>query len=118
MCIRDSDKAASIRWNLLTAATPQIIDDHTIVLVMDGKKLTIQAEGTVAIKSRTWSTESPHEYDASTKGTIFVGFEFEVPAKMCIRDSFGRWQEDCHLYGLCNNETRIITLNSVYNEPH
>ena len=84
--IRTNDKAASIRWNLLTAATPQIIDDHTIVLVMDGKKLTIQAEGTVAIKSRTWSTESPHEYDASNKGTIFVGFEFEVPAntRQCV----------------------------------
>ena len=78
--IRTDDKAASIRWNLLTAATPQIIDDHTIVLVMDGKKLTIKAEGTVAIKGRTWSTESRHEYDASNKGTIFVGFEFEVPA--------------------------------------
>lgn len=84
--IRTNDKTASIRWNLLTAATPQIIDDHTIVLVMDGKKLTIQAEGTVAIKSRTWSTESPHEYDASNKGTIFVGFEFEVPAntRQCV----------------------------------
>ena len=84
--IRTNDKAASIRWNLLTVATPQIIDDHTIVLVMDGKKLTIQAEGAVAIKSRTWSTESPHEYDASNKGTIFVGFEFEVPAntRQCV----------------------------------
>lgn len=78
--IQANAKKASIRWNLLTAATPQIIDDHTIMLTLHGKKLIIRAEGTATIKSKTWSTESTQNYDASNKGTTFVGFEFEVPA--------------------------------------
>ena len=50
------------------------------MLTLHGKKLIIRAEGTATIKSKTWSTESTQNYDASNKGTIFVGFEFEVPA--------------------------------------
>lgn len=81
--IKTGNKAASVRWNLLTAATPQIVDDHTIVLTMYNRKLTIKAESAIALKSKTWSTESPNDYDTSNAGTIFVGFEFEVPANSC-----------------------------------
>lgn len=78
--VRTGNKEASVRWNLLTAATPELIDDHTIQLSMDNRKLTIKANGTVSLKSKIWSTESPHDYDTSNAGTTFVGFEFDVPA--------------------------------------
>ena len=78
--VRTGNKEASVRWNLLTAATPELIDDHTIQLSMDNRKLTIKANGTVSLKNKIWSTESPHDYDTSNAGTTFVGFEFDVPA--------------------------------------
>lgn len=59
---------------------------------------------------------SPESFNASFDKPDGKAYDFTEPVQFTV--TFGRWQEDCHLYGLCNNETRIITLNSVYNEPH
>jgi hypothetical protein len=74
------DKADTIRWNMLTTALPKIIDNKTILLTQNGKKLLIVAEGDAEIKSRTWSTKSPNRWDADNTGTIYVGFEIIIPA--------------------------------------
>ena len=74
------DRPATVRWNMLTAARPQIIDSRTIVLTLGDEKLTIRADDALSVKARTWDTLSPNSFDASNEGTVFVGFEFELPA--------------------------------------
>ena len=74
------DKTDTIRWNMLTTAQPKIIDEKTILLTQNGKKLLIVTNGNADIKSRTWTTKSPNRWDADNTGTIFVGFEIIIPA--------------------------------------
>jgi hypothetical protein len=74
------DKPASVRWNLLTKAIPVILNDSTIMLTMQAETLRIEATGMPGIKAFIESTESPNDFDASNKGTIFTGFRFELPA--------------------------------------
>ena len=76
--IKVLNKPTTVRWNMLTGATPEILDDHTIQLSMQGKKLLLQVESSAPILMKTWSTTSPNSYDAANPNTIFVGFEAEL----------------------------------------
>lgn len=77
---RTGNQPATIRWNMLTAAEPQVVDNHTIVLTSRNEKLTLRSDDALSVRARTWSTQSPNSFDASNEGTVFVGFEFTVPA--------------------------------------
>lgn len=74
------DRPATIRWNMLTAAEPQVVDNHTIVLTSGNEKLTLRSDDALSVRARTWDTRSHNSFDASNEGTVFVGFEFELPA--------------------------------------
>ena len=76
--IKVLNKPTTVRWNMLTGATPEILDDHTIQLSMQGKKLLLQVESSAPILMKTWSTTSQNSYDAANPNTIFVGFEAEL----------------------------------------
>lgn len=84
VCIRDivetKDVPDTIRWNMLTSAKPQLVDNHTIYLYQNGKKMEIRLNCQSSITSKIWSTISPNAYDASNKGYLFVGFEIVIPA--------------------------------------
>jgi hypothetical protein len=75
------DKAASIRWNMLTAAEVKITGKNTAVLTKDGKQLTLRVDYPKNVELKTWSTQPTTTYDASNPGTTFIGFETIVPAK-------------------------------------
>lgn len=77
---RTGNQPATIRWNMLTAAEPQVVDNHTIVLTSGNEKLTLRSDDALSVRARTWDTQSPNSFDASNEGTVFVGFEFTVPA--------------------------------------
>ncbi len=72
--------AATIRWNMVTAAKVTILDEHTAELSKDGKTLLLQLLEPADAVLKTWPTTPTHEYDAANPGTLFIGFEAKVPA--------------------------------------
>ena len=80
--IKALNKPTTVRWNMLTGAIPKILDDHTIQLSMQGKRLLLQIESSAKISIKTWSTTSPNSYDAANPNTVFVGFEAELRSGM------------------------------------
>lgn len=72
------NKDASIRWNMLTSALPKIISKDQIELEKDGEKLQLKVVSDFPFELKTWSTQSPNDYDAPNTGTSFVGFESTV----------------------------------------
>lgn len=72
---------AVLRWSMLTPAKPRIVGNNTIELTQAGKKLYFKVEAPGQVVMKTWSTESPHFYDAPNPGTVLVGFEMVLPSK-------------------------------------
>jgi hypothetical protein len=78
--LETGDKAATIRWNMLTAARVEITGPNSAVLSIGEKTLKLTVSGVKNIRMKTWSTDPPRSYDAPNPGTILVGFEALVPA--------------------------------------
>jgi oligo-alginate lyase len=74
------DKQIIVRWNMLTQASPVIIDNQTILLTQEGKKLKVKLTGVESAKAYINSTVSPNEFDALNNGTAFIGFDISIPA--------------------------------------
>ena len=78
--VKTTDKAVSIRWNLLTSASVKIVDGKTVELTQNGKKMLLVFDTKAKIEIQTWSTAPTHDYDAPNPNTQFVGFEATLPA--------------------------------------
>jgi len=78
--VKTSDKATTIRWNLLTPATVKIVDGKTVELSQNGKTMLLIFDTKAKIEIKTWSTTPTHDYDAPNPNTQFVGFEAVLPA--------------------------------------
>ena len=78
--VKTLDKPAKIRWNLLTPATVKIVDEKTVELSQNGKKMLLIFDTKAKIEIKTWSTTPTHDYDAPNPNTQFVGFEATLPA--------------------------------------
>jgi len=82
--IRDTIQAGpnslTVRWNLLTQAVPQKVNEKIICLSQSTKKLYLIFEGTEAVTAKAWSTRPPTSYEEKNSDTFFTGFEFQVPA--------------------------------------
>ncbi|MDR1682319.1 MAG: alpha-L-fucosidase [Candidatus Symbiothrix sp.] len=74
-----ADKPAVIRWNMLTSAEVKMVGENKIELYKDGKKLRLEIISNQKIELKTWSTQSPNDYDAPNPGAVLVGFESDVP---------------------------------------
>ena len=74
------DKDIIVRWNMLTKTSPKIIDNQTIELSQNEKKLKVKLKGIEGAKAYINSTVSPNDYDALNSGTTFIGFEISIPA--------------------------------------
>ena len=72
-----TDKPTTVRWNMLTTATPQLKNDH-IILTQEGKTLTLKVNCSTLFVLKTWSTEPTTDYDAPNPGTVLVGFELQL----------------------------------------
>lgn len=79
------DKDVVVSWNMLTKATPKIIDNQTIELTQDGKKLMVKLTDIEGAKAYINSTVSPNEYDDSNEGTSFIGFDISIAANSSKR---------------------------------
>lgn len=78
-----TDKAAKVRWTMVTPATPTI-ESNRIALTFGGKTMYLSAKSTTGITYKTWSTTSQNSYDAPNPGTYMVGFESTVPAGQSV----------------------------------
>ncbi len=74
-----AEKQDTIRWNMLTTAIPEIKNNKTILLKQNGKELLLSMEGDATIQAKSWTTVSKNSYDASNRGSVFVGFEIIIP---------------------------------------
>jgi len=70
-------KPVTVRWTMLTAATPTL-GDKSIVLTKDGKTLTLKVNTEAKVTMKTWSTTPETTYDAPNPGTTLVGFEMQL----------------------------------------
>lgn len=77
--ITSMGKSTKMRWNMVTKASPQIVDNKTILLKQDGHLLTLSVDSRIPVKMKTWSTDPINKWDAPNPGTCFVGFECELP---------------------------------------
>ncbi|WP_035362098.1 heparinase II/III domain-containing protein [Dyadobacter alkalitolerans] len=78
--VKTGDKAAKMRWNLLTGATVKVVDGKTVELSQNGKKMLLVFDTKANIEIKTWPTTPTHDYDAPNPNTQFVGFEVTIPA--------------------------------------
>jgi hypothetical protein len=78
--VTGSDKAAGLRWNMLTPAQVKITGKRNAELTQNGKKLRLEVLEPAGAVLKTWSTEPPNDYDAPNPGTVFLGFEVNLPA--------------------------------------
>lgn len=74
-----TDKAAKVRWCMVTQAVPTV-EANRIVLTAGSKVMYLTVIGDVKPTYKTWSTVSQNSYDAANPGTYMVGFEANVTA--------------------------------------
>jgi len=68
------------RWNLLTQAVPQKVNERIIKLVQSTKTLYLIFDGVEDVKSKTWTTKPKTNYEEQNSEYYFTGFEFTIPA--------------------------------------
>lgn len=80
--IAASDKPVDIRWNMLTEAAPEVLNDSTFLLKKNGRELYMKVRSSRPFTLKTWSSVPPERFDAPNPGTIFVGFTSSLEAGM------------------------------------
>jgi hypothetical protein len=80
--IEPKNDETTIKWNLLTPADVKMISDTKAELTKNGKKLLLQVQEPTNVVLKTWSTQSTKDYEASNKGTVFIGFEIKASSKI------------------------------------
>ncbi|NGM61047.1 DUF4962 domain-containing protein [Sphingobacterium sp. SGG-5] len=87
----------ALRWNMVTPATAEIVDDHTIRLSQQGQAMILKFEGNVPFELAIRPSENPKDYineftgnkygdyNLPNKGTVMVGFDANIPAGATAR---------------------------------
>ena len=76
--ITAGDRPCAVRWTMVTGAAPRIIDNHTIELCQDGRKLLVRAVAPNRTKPFVVSNDPPHDYDAPNPDTRRIGFTTNI----------------------------------------
>jgi len=72
-----SNKPTTIRWTMLTSATP-VLGKNSITLSKEGHTLELKVNSPAKVTMKTWSTEPTTNYDAPNPGKTLVGFEIKI----------------------------------------
>jgi hypothetical protein len=72
--------ALTVRWNLVTQATPQKVSNKIIRLTQLGKALYLVFDGTDNVLAKTWSQLPATSYEEKNGDVFLTGFEYTVPA--------------------------------------
>src|SRR5690606_32437573 len=87
----------ALRWNMVTPATAEIVDDHTIRLSQQGQAMILKFEGNVPFELAIRPSENPKDYineftgnkygdyNLPNKGTVMVGFDANILAGATAR---------------------------------
>jgi hypothetical protein len=78
--IKAGTNALTVRWNMLTQAVPQKINERIIKLTQSTKSLYLIFEGNENVKAKAWTTKPPTTYEEQNSDTYFTGFEFSLAA--------------------------------------
>jgi len=72
-----ADKPATMRWTMMTTASPEL-GDKAIRLTKDGKTLLLKVNTLAKVSMKTWPTAPTNDYDAANPGTNLIGFELTL----------------------------------------
>lgn len=78
--IEAGPKAASIKWQVLTAATVVLKNETIAELIINNKKMIVQLIGPKGCKLTTWSTKPKTDFEDPNEGTVMLGFEYGLAA--------------------------------------
>ncbi|MDO4949892.1 MAG: heparinase II/III family protein [Bacteroidales bacterium] len=78
--LRGGKDDAVVTWTMVTPAEARIVNDNTIELTKDGKKLLLKVKSPAKVEMKIWTTQPDHDYDSPNPGTLRVGFEAKVKA--------------------------------------
>ncbi len=76
--ITAGDANCGIRWAMVTAAQPRIVDNRTIELQQEGRTLLVRVASPVRVKPFILSNDPPHDYDAPNPDTKRIGFTTNI----------------------------------------
>lgn len=65
-------------WNMVTPATPTLLQENVMLLEKDGKKLYVKVEGAQNIKWNTRSAKSSYSFDSENKGITIISFDTDL----------------------------------------
>ena len=78
--VQAAGKPASVRWTMVTSATPRQIDSHTMELTKEGKKLHLIIDSPSAATFSVIDNVPSHSYDAPNPGSVRIVFDADVKA--------------------------------------
>lgn len=90
--IHTNGKEVDLRWNMVTPATAEIVDQNTIKLSQKGKTLFLKIDSDVPVEAVIRPSEHPSEvqmkfksgnygdYNMANPGSVMVGFDTKIPA--------------------------------------
>lgn len=78
--VQAAGQPASVRWTMVTSATPKLLDSHTIELTKEGKKLHVIIDSPSAAAFSVVDNVPSHSYDAPNPGSVRIVFDVDVKA--------------------------------------
>ena len=78
--VQAAGKPASVRWTMVTSATPKLLDPHTMELTKEGKKLHVIIDSPSAAIFSVVDNVPSHSYDAPNPGSVRIVFDVDVKA--------------------------------------
>ena len=78
--VQAAGQPASVRWTMVTSATPKQLDSHTMELTKEGKKLHVIIDSPSAAAFSVVDNVPSHSYDAPNPGSVRIVFDVDVKA--------------------------------------
>lgn len=78
--ITTNEKAADVKWIMVTPADAKIISNNEIELISNGHKMLLSIDSPVEVKTEIWDNNPVHDYDQENPGTCRVGYTTTLPS--------------------------------------
>lgn len=74
----------TVRWHMVTPATPVRLNDRCWQLERGGRTLYLTVTSEQPVSLKTWSTAPEREWEEANPGTVVVGFESQAKARQQV----------------------------------
>lgn len=78
--VQAAAKPASVRWTLVTSATPKVLDPYTIELTKEGKKLHLIIDSPASASFSVADNTPVQSYDSPNPGSVRIFFDTGLKA--------------------------------------